>query len=234
MRREFIRHDNLRKHFEMLTFEDIDYDVEIIKKIVEEIKYLQVKKLTVQLNLWEQTLKGKILEFYSLIWMSSENLFRIMRPKTYSLIFLTDSKKVGEFEELFELISNSTLRALMLSSDDLTEYANDGVICQLETGPLGFLYIDNVGGKYAAVYSSESKIKNVSTPYNKYSHIVNFSEIITFILNEDMDSIIINPNSDNVLLTRYVLLKYCPIIEKTCNDSRLNSAIFHMFLIDEC
>ena len=182
MRREFIRHDNLRKHFEMFTFEDIDYDVEIIKKIVEEIKYLQVKKLTVQLNLWEQTLKGKILEFYSLIWMSSENLFRIMRPKTYSLIFLTDSKKVGEFEELFELISNSTLRALMLSSDDLTEYANDGVICQLETGPLGFLYIDNVGGKYAAVYSSESKIKNVSTPYNKYSQIVNFSEMITFIL----------------------------------------------------
>ena len=98
------------------------------------------------------------------------------------MIFLTDSKKVGEFEELFELISNSTLRALMLSSDDLTEYANDGVICQLETWSLGFLYIDNVGGKYAAVYSSESKIKNVSTPYNKYSQIVNFSEMITFIL----------------------------------------------------
>ena len=39
MRREFIRHDNLRKHFEMFTFEDIDYDVEIIKKIVEEIKH---------------------------------------------------------------------------------------------------------------------------------------------------------------------------------------------------
>ena len=52
-----------------------------------------------------------------------------------------------------------------------------------------------------------------------------------FILNDDMDGIIINPNSEHVLLTRDVLLEYSSLLEETCNDTRLNTAIFHMFLI---
>lgn len=32
MRRELIRHDNLRKYFEQLTFEDEKNDIAIIKK----------------------------------------------------------------------------------------------------------------------------------------------------------------------------------------------------------
>ena len=147
--------------------------------------------------------------------------------------FLTNSSNIGKYEELFELISNSTILTLMLSREDLSGYANDDVICRLETDSVGFLYIDNLGGRYATIYSSESKIKNVSTSYNKYSQIVNFSQMTNFILFNDMDGIIINPNSENILLTRDVLLKYSSQLEKTCNDSRLNSGIFHMFLFDE-
>jgi hypothetical protein len=102
----------------------------------------------------------------------------------------------------------------------------------LETGPLGFLYINDVGGKYATVYTSEEKISNVTTPFNRYSQIVNFSQMTNFILNEDMDGIIINPNSENIMLTRDVLLEYSDHLEETCNDCRLNSAIFHMFLME--
>jgi len=53
--------------------------------------------------------------------------------------------------------------------------------------------------------------------------------MVNFILNDDMDGIIINPSLDNVILTRETLLKYSGVLEKVCNDSRLNSAIFHMF-----
>lgn len=147
--------------------------------------------------------------------------------------FLTDNNNIGKYDELFEKISNSTLLTLMLSKDDLTEYADGGIISMKKTGPLGFLYIDEIGGEYATVYTSESRISNVETSLNKFSQIVNFSQMANFILNDDMDGIIINPNTDNVLLTRDVLLKYYSLLEKTCNDSRLNSAIFHMFLIDE-
>ena len=146
--------------------------------------------------------------------------------------FIRNPCNIGRYEELFERISDSTLLTLMLSREDLDSKAENGVINLAETGPLGFLYTDKIGGDYATVYTSESEMKSIDTPLRKYSQIVNFSQMASFILNDDMDGIIINPKSDNILLTRDVLLKYCDLLEKTCNDSKLNSAIFHMFLIE--
>lgn len=68
---------------------------------------------------------------------------------------------------------------------------------------------------------------------NKYSQIVNFSRMANFILNDDMDGIIINPCCENILLTRETLMHYSGLLEKTCNDTRLNTAIMHMFLMEE-
>ena len=146
--------------------------------------------------------------------------------------FIENPKNIGRYEELFEEISSSTMLTLMLSDDDLTEHAVDGVIRQDQTNPLGYLYVDKMGGDYATVYTSEEKMKCINTDANKYSQIVNFSQLTNFTLNDDMDGIIINPESDNILLTRDTLLAFSPLLEKTCNYSRLNSAIFHMFLME--
>jgi hypothetical protein len=147
--------------------------------------------------------------------------------------FIGNSSNIGRYEELFEEISNSTLLTLMVSREDLAFMAEDGVISLVESEPKGFLYLDEIGGKYATVYTSEDKINEVSTEYNKYSQLVNFSQLTNYILNDDLDGIIINPNCENVLLTREVLLEYSHLLEDTCNDSRLNTAIMHMFLIEE-
>ena len=146
--------------------------------------------------------------------------------------FLKDPSNRGRYEELFGEISASTLLTLMVSREDLDGFAEDGVI-SMKDAPMGFLYIDKVGGKYATVYTSEARIADVHTPLNKYSQIVNFSQITNYALHDDLDGIIINPNSDNVILTRDVLLDYWQVLEKFCNDSRLNTAIMHMFLIEE-
>ena len=145
--------------------------------------------------------------------------------------FISDSANIGKYEELFEKMSKSTMLTLMLSNEDLTGYSENGIISLEKTGPIGFLYLDEIGGEYATVYTSEEKIDNVTTSLNKYSQIVNFSQMTNFILNDDMDGIIINPNSEHILLTRDVLLEYSSLLEETCNDTRLNTAIFHMFLI---
>ena len=147
--------------------------------------------------------------------------------------FIKNPENIGRYDELFEKISDSTLLTLMLSHDDLTDYAEDGVISMFETGPLGYLYLDEIGGEYATVYTSEDKISNIKTSKYKYSQIVNFSQMVNFILNDDMNGIIINPNAEHILLTREVLLEYSHLLEETCNDSRLNTAILHMFLIEE-
>ena len=145
--------------------------------------------------------------------------------------FIKNTANLGKYDELFEKIASSTMMTLMVSPEDLDEYAEDGVISMEKTGPLGFLYIDEIGGDYATIYTSQDKISKIDTPYNKYSQLVNFSSMVNFILNDDMDGIIINPRSENIILSRDVLLEYSSHLQKTCNDSRLNNAIFHMFKI---
>ena len=146
--------------------------------------------------------------------------------------FLADSSNIGNYEGLINCMADSVMLTLMLSRDDLRDYADDGIINMAETGPLGFLYTDEVGGQYSTLFTSEEKMKSVDTEYMKYFQIVNVSMMTNFVLNDDMDGIIINPGSDNVLLSRDVLLEYSSFIEKACNDEKLNSAIFHLFLME--
>ena len=146
--------------------------------------------------------------------------------------FISDYFNYENYLGLFEKISSSTLLTLMLSWDNLERYARDGVISMEKTGPLGFLYLDEIGGKYATVFTSEDKISNVNTTLNKYSQIVNFSNLVNFTIKDDLDGIIINPNSEHLILPRYILLRYFEILNQVCNDERLNTAIMHMFLIE--
>ena len=147
--------------------------------------------------------------------------------------FIRNRDNIGKYDELFEMIGKSKLLTLLLSEDDLSEIAEDGVLSILERGPLGFLYIDEIGGEYATVYTHEDKMKSVQTDLYKYSQLVNFYQLAFFILNDDMDGIIINPNEENILISRDVLLEYASKISELCNDETLNTAIFHMFLIDD-
>lgn len=146
--------------------------------------------------------------------------------------FIESPSNVGRYEELFNCVGDSTMLTLMVSDEDLEAYAEDGIINTMESGPMGSLYIDRIGGNYATAYTSEEKMANVTTSSNKYSQIVNFSMMADFVLNDDMDGIIINPGCDDVLITRNVLLEYWSLLKETCNDTRLNNAIFHMFLME--
>ena len=147
--------------------------------------------------------------------------------------FLNDPANIGRYEELFDKISDSTILTLRLSRENLNAMAEDGVISMKETGPLGFLYTDNGGGMYATAFTSDDKIRTIPTALNKYSQLINFSQMTNYVLSDDLDGIIINPNEENVLLTREVLLEYSPLLEMMCNDSRLNSAIFYLFTMEE-
>ena len=144
--------------------------------------------------------------------------------------FINDPLNIGRYEELFEMISESTMLALRLARENVDGQAEDGIISMVETGPIGYLYMDG-SGRYGTAFTSEEKITSVPVSWNRYSQIVNFYQIANSILSDDMDGIIINPNTDNILLTREVLLEYSNLLERTCNDHRLNSAIMHMFPI---
>lgn len=143
--------------------------------------------------------------------------------------FIGDSNNIGDYEALFERLSNSRLLALMLSDYDLSQYLTDGVIDQRNTGPLASMYMDRVGGEYATLFSSEEKMKKVTTDRFKYSQIVNLATLVNFALTEDMDGIILNPESDNVLISRQNLLRYSLGFEKFVNDERLCESMYYLY-----
>lgn len=146
--------------------------------------------------------------------------------------FIANPANVGDYEGLFEKLSYSNILTLMESDVDLSPKAKDGVISMMDSGPLAQMYTDNVGGVYATIFSAEEKLKSVKTDRFTYSQVINLSMLVNFVLSEDMEGIILNPGSDNILIPRVTLLRYCRGFEKFANDEKLSNSIYYMFLID--
>ena len=171
--------------------------------------------------------------FYSTNAYTIDELKQIRNSKNEDLErFIENPLNVGNYEALFERLANSRLLTLMVSGVDLSAKARDGVISMMDSGPLAQMYTDNVGGVYATIFSSENKIREVDTKQFKYSQVVNLAMLVNFVLAEDMEGIVLNPGSDDVLIPRVTLLRYSLGFEKFANDEKLCDAIYYMFLIE--
>lgn len=144
--------------------------------------------------------------------------------------FVDNPSNVGDYEMLFEKLTQSRLLTLMLSDYDLSAKADEGLISQKETGPLASMYIDNVGGRYATIFSSKSRLQDPATSKYRYAQLVDLATLVNFVLSEDMDGIILNPQSSNVLIPRMTLLRYSLGFERFANDERLFESIYYLFL----
>lgn len=159
-----------------------------------------------------------------------EELKELLKSKNPSLEeFIKKRENIGNFEGLFENLSKSTLFTLMVADEDLTALFNDGFLDMQKTGPVAAMYVDDVGGRYATIFSSKENLACVNTSKFKYAQVVNLSMLVNFVLSEDMDGIILNPNSDNVLIPRSKLLNYSLGFEKYANDEKLSSSIYYIF-----
>lgn len=170
-----------------------------------------------------------ITNFYTTNPYSQEELLSLKKSvdNTDLESFIGDRSYVGDYESLFEKMANSQLLGLMLS--DLS--IDKEIISLKQSGPIASMYTDNIGGVYATVFTSESKMDVINTDKNKYSQLVNLATLVNFILTEDMDGLILNPESDNVLIPRVTLLRYSLGFEMYANNERLSEAMYYLFKI---
>lgn len=170
--------------------------------------------------------------FYATDTYTADELKEMSRTENVDLeMFIENPQNIGDYEALFEKLSKSTLLTMMVSDEDLSIKAKDGVISMMDSGPLAQMYTDRVGGVYATIFSGTQKIKKAETDRFRYCQVVNLSMLVNFVLSEDMEGIILNPGSDNVLIPRVTLLKYSIGFEKFANDPKLADTIYYMFLI---
>ena len=167
--------------------------------------------------------------FYTTNPYSQEELLSLKKSVNNTDLesFIGDRSYVGDYESLFEKMANSQLLGLMLS--DLS--IDKEIISLKQSGPIASMYTDNIGGVYATVFTSESKMDVINTDKNKYSQLVNLATLVNFILTEDMDGLILNPESDNVLIPRVTLLRYSLGFEMYANNERLSEAMYYLFKI---
>ena len=170
--------------------------------------------------------------FYTTDTYSKEQIKELKDSKNPDLeAFIENRSNIGDYEPLFELMSRSTLLTLMISDIDLSSKAENGIVSLMDCGPVAQMYTDNVGGVYATIFSSEEKLKEVNTDRFRYSQVINLAMLVNFVLTEDMDGIVLNPQTDNVLIPRATLLRYSLGFEKYANDGKLSNSIYYMFLL---
>jgi hypothetical protein len=229
--------DEFRKFYKSADIEVLNNSFELYQNILKTSdiegyilnpaseKYLFKKEFILAIKNIPKT------NFYSTNAYSEEELKAIMKNLNNEELegFISNPQNIGDYEALFERLSNSRLLAAMISENDLAAYMKDGVINQQSTGPLATMYMDNVGGSYAALFTSESKIKDVNVRGYKYSQLVNLATLVNFVLCEDMEGIILNPGSDNVLISRLNLLMYSLGFERFANDERLCESMYYLF-----
>lgn len=145
--------------------------------------------------------------------------------------FINNPTNIGNYRKLFDEISSSLMQILAISVDDYSDIAEDGVI-SLQSKPLVIEYMDETDGFYTVLFTSREKFEKVQTPFNRYSQIINFWEMVRSILEYDGDGIIINPNSEHFLITRDVLEQYSDYIKEKCDNKKLNSAMMSMFTME--
>ena len=167
--------------------------------------------------------------FYTTDAYSAGELLDIYRnvDNRYLEEYISNPKNVGDYEMLFERLANSTILTLMVSD---MEFDND-IIDLREIGPVAGMYTDKVGGIYVTIFSSTDRISHVNTSKFKYAQLVNLAMLVNYVLVEDLDGIMINPDSDNVLIPRSVLLRYSLGFERYANDARLCEALYYMFAL---
>lgn len=198
-----------------------DFDGYILNPASE--KYLFTKEFILTITNIPKT------NFYTTDAYSAGELLDIYRnvDNRYLEEYISNPKNVGDYEMLFERLANSTILTLMVSD---MEFDND-IIDLREIGPVAGMYTDKVGGVYVTIFSSTDRIRHVNTSKFKYAQLVNLAMLVNYVLVEDLDGIVLNPDSDNVLIPRSVLLRYSLGFERYANDARLCEALYYMFAL---
>ena len=137
--------------------------------------------------------------------------------------FLKDESNRWDSESLMELLFKSDLFKVVLSKDDLSNNAQDGVV-PLD-GQLPTAVSTKMTERYALIYTNEGEIKPKNSPMHPYLQLVNLTEFINRVLLDDLDGIILNENSQNITIPRNILLDCFGDFESS-NENRYDNYAF--------
>ena len=145
--------------------------------------------------------------------------------------FISDESNRDDFEGLMTKLSFSFPFNLVVSEESLDQYAKKGVINVKDTDGFSLYVVEYGGNCYAAMFTDKDAISDTVFEENLYYYgqLTKISALFDFVLSNDMDGVIINPNTDNFIIPRSEMLSQASGIEVVVEDQSFRSCLDYAF-----
>ena len=145
--------------------------------------------------------------------------------------FIANEANFNKFDELSALLRQACLLNVVVSEEDLSVDANDGII-ERDDSSAFILYTHQSGRDwYGTVYTDAVAAASFheTQEYHYYLQVTNKYRVFTYLLEGDMDGIIINPGTDDYYVPRQVILH---LLDEDLIDLDLENATGYAFTLE--
>lgn len=148
-----------------------------------------------------------------------------------SLIELLTSDEYFSTDDLFAELSDSTVFNLVVSDESLDEFAEDGIIKASDVGGFNLCNFDIgdilLGGIYTDIDTVREAVKDIDG--HCYVQITRLSDLFDVVLRNDMDGVMVNPNTLNFIIMRSDILPQASGIEVIVEDPKFKDCLDYAF-----
>ena len=163
---------------------------------------------------------------------NSDQLQNIAQNATNESLISFMNDDDNHFEALMLELQKATLLDAVVSEEDLSQHAENGIISLDETGTLPLCTTGDDDVQLGVLFTSPDKIRNAieeDSELNYYYQIALLDDFIEFVLKSDMDGIIINPSEEDYVIGRDELLEAYGGL--TYNNPSFKKAIDYAFIL---
>lgn len=148
-----------------------------------------------------------------------------------SLIELLTSDKEITSDELFAELSNSTMLNLVVSDEPLDEFAENGIINSEDVDGFTLCNVEHGDILLGGIYTDMDSLMEVAESIDAscYVQITRLSELFDFVLRNDMDGVMINPNTLDCIIMRSDFLSQASGIEVVVENPKLRDSLDYAF-----
>lgn len=236
-REEFEKHQSEDSEFEALD-NDFDLYLEIIKEsnldgIIIDIEGLCIpfdKEFLSQIPTDDAVTFSDERDAYT-----AEELMEIFESVSNDELvdFLENDVSREDLEPLMVQLSNSHLLNAVIGYPSMDEFENDGIVKSSDVDGFSLFAFDDDPIHLAVLFTSKDEmaksLKDIDCKY--YGQVTVLTELIDFILKNDLDGIVINPNSTNHYILREEIISQARGIELIAEDDRFRDSLEYAFLI---
>ena len=147
--------------------------------------------------------------------------------------FIRNDSNFNRFDDLISLLADSVLLNVVSSSKDLSQKAEDGIIPTIEAGGFNLTVKSEGLNRYGLLFTDIDAIKrtcDTNAGLYYYCQVTSYDMILAVLLANDLDGVIINPQTDDYYVPRHVLLDIYKNHPEIMHNPKYMGAPYQSFL----